>query len=217
MEKSYFKGKKAIFLGDSITHGVGASCTENIYHQYLKRSLALGEVINYGISGSRIAHQELNPNGGAFSLRYKDMDEDADLVVVYGGVNDFLHGTAAFGNFSDRTVDTFYGACHVLFSGLVKKYTEKTVVIMTPMHCAREIDPQNPRNTVTGKLLSEYVDAICEVARYYSLPLLDLYRFSGIAPHLDESKAAFAPDGLHPNDNGNKRIAQRLESFLLGL
>lgn len=218
MEKSHFKGKKFVFLGDSITRGeVGPSCPENVYHQYLKRSLELGETVNYGMNGSRIAHQELNPNGGAISLRYQAMDDDADFVVVCGGANDYQHGTADFGEFTDRTVDTFYGACHVLFGGLVRKYTDKTVVVMTPPHCEKENDPVHFRNEVTGKLLSEYVDAIIRVARYYALPVLDLYSLSGIAPHVEESKVKFAPDGLHPNDCGHQRIAQRLESFLLSL
>ena len=217
MDRSFFEGKKAVFLGDSITHGVGASCEENIYHAVLARSLKLGEVKNYGINGSRIAHQELNPNGGAFSLRYESMDDDADIVVVYGGVNDYLHGTAEFGTPADRTVNTFYGALHVLFSGLMRKYTDKTLIVMTPMHCLRENDPQDPRNAVTGKLLSDYVAAIREVAEYYSMPLLDLYKLSGIRPSVEENRAHFLPDGLHPCDAGNKRIAERLEGFLLSL
>lgn len=212
MERAYFKGKKAVFLGDSITFGVGTSCPENIYHQYLKRSLELGEVVNYGISGSRIAHQELNPNGGAFSLRYEAMDDDADFVFVLGGVNDFLHGTAHFGDFADRTVDTFCGACHVLFGGLAKKYFDKTIVIMTPMHTScQQINPN------THRPLEDYIDIIRKTAQYYSLPLLDLYKMSGIAPQIEESKSKYMPDGLHPSDDGNKRIAERLEGFLLSL
>ncbi|MBE6689330.1 MAG: SGNH/GDSL hydrolase family protein [Ruminococcaceae bacterium] len=218
MEKSYFKGKKFVFLGDSITYGqVGPSCPENIYHQYLKRNFELGEAVNYGINGSRIAHQELEQNGGAFSVRYTSMDNDADFAVVFGGINDFLHGTADFGEFDDRTVNTFYGACHVLLSGLVKKYIGKTVIVMTPPHCEREKDPIHRRNAVTGKTLSEYVDALISVARYYSVPVLDIYATSGIVPHVEENKIKFAPDGLHPNDPGHQKIAERLESFLLSL
>lgn len=217
MEKSCFKGKKAIFLGDSITFGVGTSCPENIYHQYLARSLELGETVNYGISGSRIAHQEPDQNGGAFSVRYETMDDDADFVFVFGGVNDFGHGIAHFGDFSDRTINTFYGACHVLFGGLAKKYVGKTVVVMTPLHYAREADPANSRNVTTRKQLIDYVEAIREVAQYYALPVLDLYKMSGIVPYIEENRALYMPDGLHPNDNGNKLIAQRLEGFLLSL
>ncbi|MBQ9921911.1 MAG: SGNH/GDSL hydrolase family protein, partial [Clostridia bacterium] len=96
MEKSYFKGKKAVFLGDSITYGqAGLKDSDRVYHQVLKRSLELREAVNYGINGSRIAHQELEQNGGAMCRRFATMDEDADIVVLLGGVNDFGHGTAA--------------------------------------------------------------------------------------------------------------------------
>ena len=47
---------------------------------------------------------------------------DADGVVVFGGTDDFGHGDAPIGTPSDRTYDTFYGACHVLFSKLIEKY-----------------------------------------------------------------------------------------------
>ena len=62
-----------------------------------------------------------------------------------------------------------------------------------------------------------YVDAIREVAAYYSLPVLDLYRVSGMATHLETQKIQFMPDGIHPNVQGHIRIAERLQSFLQSL
>ena len=43
---------------------------------------------NYGINGSRIASQP-GDKDTAMSVRYVQMDEDADLVIVFGGTNDF--------------------------------------------------------------------------------------------------------------------------------
>ncbi len=62
--------------------------------------------------------------------------------------------------------------------------------------------------------LKKYIDIIREVAEYYSLPVLDLYRESGIQPEIDEVRAAFMPDGLHPNAAGHKMIADKLKAFL---
>lgn len=44
------QGKKAIFLGDSITEGVGASCPKNRYVSVFAKMSGI-EVKNYGISG----------------------------------------------------------------------------------------------------------------------------------------------------------------------
>ncbi len=219
------EGLKINFLGDSITQGVGASSAETVYHAVLKKEAKLGEVRNYGISGTRFALQKGTPERpkddyvdiNSFSERFHMMDDDADVVVVFGGTNDYGHGDAPLGGFTDRTPDTFYGACHYLFGGLVKKYLGKPVVIMTPLHRTGEY-----KNTGTAKAqafgtLKEYVNIIREVAEYYSLPVLDLYASSGLQPEVEEIKEHFVPDGLHPNDNGNAVIASKLKSFLEAL
>ncbi|MBQ8526075.1 MAG: SGNH/GDSL hydrolase family protein [Clostridia bacterium] len=126
------KNLKINFLGDSITEGVGTSGKDKIYHALLKEELGLAEARNYGISGTRFALQKGTPHRpkndyvdvNSFSERFAQMDDDADVVVVFGGTNDYGHGDAPIGGFSDRTPDTFYGACHYLFSGLIKNISE---------------------------------------------------------------------------------------------
>ena len=55
------------------------------------------------------------------------------------------------------------------------------------------------------------------MAEYYSLPVLDLYASSGLQPEVPEIKEMYIPDGLHPNDNGNAVIADKLKIFLENL
>ena len=105
------------------------------------------------------------------------------------------------------------GACHYLFSGLVKKYPNARIVILTPLQTSYD---QNPSGN-TGKPLIDYVDTIIEVAAHYSLPVLDLYRTAGICPRIPEQLTRFMPDGLHPNDAGAYRVAERLTAFLNAL
>ena len=105
------------------------------------------------------------------------------------------------------------GACHFLFSELIKKYPTARIVVMTPLQTSYD---QNP-SANTGKPLIDYVDAIIEVAAHYSLPVLDLYRTAGICPRISEQLALYMPDGLHPNDAGAYRVAERLAAFLQAL
>ncbi len=215
------KNKKINFLGDSITEGVGASGVEHIYPSLLKVEAGLSTIRNYGISGTRIARQhkpsEIERFDRYFSSRVEGMNPDADIVVVFGGTNDYGHGDAPLGRFEDRTVDTFYGACHVLMKSLIEKYADGTVVFMTPLHRADEI--KAPREHIDGKekeadMLSTYVNIIKEVAAYYAIPVLDLYSVSGIQPCVPVIREKYCPDGLHPNDAGHKLIASRLKGFL---
>ncbi len=98
------KGLKIVFLGDSITQGVGADKTENRYTDVFQR-LSGATVSNHGISGTRIARQTTPYNEmfdkNDFVKRVDELDPDADIVVVFGGTNDFGHGDAPIGTFDD--------------------------------------------------------------------------------------------------------------------
>ena len=208
------KGKIVNFLGDSITEGVGASSPEHVYPYLIKEKYGLKAANNYGISGTRFAKQTTPSENPRFDLdfcsRVAEMDPDADIIVVFGGVNDYAHGDAPIGCFEDRTPDTFYGACHTLMRSLIEKYPFATIVFMTPLHTVVE-----PRNK-TGKPihLCEYVQAIRETAEYYSLPVLDLYAEAGMQPEISIQRQLMMPDGIHPNDVGAERIADRLAAFI---
>lgn len=211
------KNVSANFLGDSITEGCGTSGADKIYHAVLAKKAGMKIARNYGIGGTRIADQRdrsKDPDRNrSFCERFPSMDDDAQLIVVFGGTNDFGHGDAPIGFMSDRTPDTFYGACHFLMEGLIKKYPAATIVIMTPLHRCSEDRIINEHGVRTAQL-KEYVNIIKEVAEYYALPLLDLWSVSGIQPKVECNKKLYCPDGLHPNDLGHELMAQRLEGFL---
>ena len=59
-----------------------------------------------------------------------------------------------------------------------------------------------------------YVEIIREVAEFYSLPVLDLYKNSGLQPRLPVIQQMYMPDGLHPNDAGHRVLADQIVQFL---
>lgn len=208
------KGKKINFLGDSITEGVGCSESKTVYHQVMKEKYGLCEARNYGIGGTRLAKQ-VKPSENArhdldFPMRAVDMDRDADAIVVFGGTNDFGHGDAPIGTPSDRTPETFYGALHYLYTYLMTEFPSARIFVCTPLHRLTENNPD-----MKGKVLSDYADMIKEVARCYSLPVIDLYDIYGVQPKIDVQKEMYMPDGLHPNDNGHILLCERIANFIL--
>ena len=211
-------GKTVAFLGDSITEGVGASCVENRYTDVFAR--LTGDVaLNYGISGTRIARQKVVTEDlfdRDFNMRVEEMDASADVVVVFGGTNDFGHGDAPIGKFTDNTVYTFYGALHVLYRQLLERFPEKDIIVLTPLHRLSENVTINERG-IPCEPLKKYVEAIREVAEYYSLPVLDLWKMSGMQPSVDVIREKYMPDGLHPSDLGAAKIADKLRDFLISL
>ncbi len=213
------KDIKINFLGDSITEGAGASCVENRYVSRI--ALDYGAICrNYGIGGTRIARQtslsECASGDRDFGSRVDEMDADADVIVIFGGTNDYGHGDAPIGNFCDTTPDTFYGALHALYTSVINKYPDSLVVVLTPLHRVGENNPngENGRKSAPAAPLKTYCDAIKLVAEYYSIPVLDLYAASGIQPNLQILREKFTVDGLHPNDAGHKKIAKMIAEFI---
>ena len=116
--------------------------------------------------------------------------------------------------FESRNVYSSYGAMHLLCQKIIDKYPKAMIMFMTPLHRINEnseINEMGIRNVVS---LSEYVDIIKEVARYYSLPVLDLYAVSGIQHEIGVIRKTYMPDELHPNDAGAEIIAKCIMVFL---
>ena len=216
VRESHWKGKKIGFLGDSITQ----------YAEYVNSYAKLTgcTAMNYGVSATHMARKN-SSDTSAFERRYTSMPKSLDMVIVFGGTNDFGHtDTADFGEFSDgqkASKYTFYAGLHRLFAGLRTRYPKIPVVIMLPIHHGTEIDQKEyvinsdktiteGKNSKTGKTFREYVDAIREVAAYYSLIVLDAYSYSGLTPmtEIGADNRMFFKDGLHLNSAGGERLAR---------
>ena len=211
------KNLKIILLGDSITEGVGASEKKFCYAEVLAQETGM-QVLNYGVGGTRIARQERKsavPSWDEdFNTRARRMEKTADIVAVFGGTNDYGHGFAPVGTPDDQGEDTFYGAINSLFSYLRKTYPTSFLFVMTPLHRINEQRLTGDGYKPAMLPLKGYVDIIREVAEKYSIPVLDLYKNAGIYPDFEEHRVAYAPDGLHPNDRGHRKLALLVKNFL---
>lgn len=219
------KGFKVNFLGDSITEGTGVSdVINNCYQNRLAKMCGLSAVNTYAIGGTRLAHQ-IHPSEKprydlCFCGRAFDMDTTADMVIVYGGVNDYIHGDAPFGKIGETTPATYCGGVYFLMHYLRKNYGDKPIVFMTPARCflRKEVDDLIPSKHVRkisgGMPLVDYVDVILETAKQFQIPVLDLYRNLGIDPHDQAMFDTYTIDGLHFNDDGHALIANLLKTFI---
>ena len=208
---NHWLNKKANFLGDSITQGIG---TTKCYHEFVKERLNLSISRNYGIGGTIIANREDNN----FLSRYQTMDDDADLVVVFGGTNDFGHHTP-LGDIESTDDKTFYGSLKALCEGLINKYPGKTIIFITPLNRSCDKFPADgcsggQKQNNEGHTLEDYVKAIKEVVPMYSIPVYDLFSHSNLYPYNPTIISNYMPDGLHPNVNGHEVIARKISNFI---
>ncbi|MBQ9086877.1 MAG: SGNH/GDSL hydrolase family protein [Clostridia bacterium] len=221
------EGKSIAFLGDSITEGYGVSDrANNRYDNRLKRMCGLKAVYNYGIGGTRLAHQSTpsdNPRHDlCFCGRAYNITKEADVILVYGGVNDYLHGDAPIGQYGDKTPATFWGGVYFLMSFLRKTYSDKTLVFLAPAHCQRktysDLEPSDaPSKREDAMPLLNYVQIIQRQAQDFGIPVLSLYDSLGLDPKDPEIYRTYTVDGLHFNDEGHGVLANCIRDFLEAL
>lgn len=197
---SSYVGMRYCAIGDSTTAGYDATTD---YCLIVSNKLGM-KYLNLGISGTSIATRESQIK--EMCLRFKDIPKDADIITIMGGTND-AGSKVSIGSIDDRTSETFYGACHLLFGGVKSMHIGKKIGVITPL----------PRVTTTDGIMEKYCKVIKEVASYYELPLLDLLNFPEINPNIGDNKIKYMPDGLHPNNEGYKKIAQKVEEFIKSL
>lgn len=207
------RGKKIVFLGDSITQGAGATNEENVYLEVCAKKLG-AKAVNFGVGGTRIAPQ-ITPSEEAFCdeyflLRAKKMDKDADLVVVFGGTNDFGHGDAPFGRIGDKDPATFCGAYDALIEYLMATYGKEKLIIVYPLRRRNETATNGDGSKAEGsKPLAEYHDAEKAIAEKCGLKSVDFWNDGDLNPNTPDGNENFA-DGLHPNDIGHRLLGEKL-------
>lgn len=203
------------FLGDSITEGHGTSAPDKRFPDIVGKRLGV-TVRNYGIGGSRIARQK-NPNPAEradedFNMRAMRMERDADLVIVFGGTNDFGHSDASLGKAGDTDVHTFYGAVTTLIEYLIDKYGKDKLCFILPLHRSNEDNPRGDGfKPQPVAVLATYVAIMKELLTKYGI---DTLSFENEIPF--ERLGELTTDGLHPNDAGHRILADGICRYIEG-
>lgn len=197
-----FFGKVANFLGDSQTDDAG-NYKSVFFYDWLKDILGLSATNNYGYSGTTI--MPIQGQTRSFLERYTSMSDDADLIVVWGGTNDYHYGHA-LGEVDDTANTTFCGALNNLCKGLIAKYPQKSILFVTP----------TPRGNIASAVATqkEYADAIIDVCAKYCIPVFDAFRKCNM-PIIEDSARRYTVDGLHLNDLGHEILGKSMANFIL--
>ena len=191
-------------LGDSVTRGGGCPT----YVPALQEILGVKNCRNYGKSGSTICAAREDPL--PFVERYSSMDDDADIILVFGGFNDFAW-CSDLGDIDSTDPFTFYGALNTLVVGLQEKYPDAYIFFVTPykrydLTLGQVFD--DLRESKHGYSYSDLNDAIKAVGQKHSIHVLDLFDLLEI----DENSTT---DGLHPTEDfANNVLAPTIAQFI---
>jgi len=198
------KGKKLNYLGDSITYG-GAYTPFTTYLTNVYDCIAR----NYGIAGSTIQYDaDRNP----MSVRYADMDDDAEIVACMGGTNDYWNNLP-LGQMGDTTYNTYYGALDVLIQGMIAKYPTAFFYMVTPPHGYNGGNFDGEAKSNAGSM-QDIANAVKEVSAKYGVPVLDVFNEGGLYPKIQEQYDAYYADGVHLNNAGQQKLAQMHYKFI---
>ena len=195
--------KKANFLGDSIM--------EAGLYDVIGNHLGLSVIRDYAVGGTGIVGGSVNQEGNHFIDRYTNMSEDADLIVVYGGiVNDYALDTSTpFGSIDDISRNTFCGGFYELMVGIINLHPTKTVVYVSSIHKTSDDVP----NENTGKTLSEYRDATQKICDKLGIPFINGFSL-GLNPNISKHREELFSDVTHPNTLGTSILGKNIASRL---
>ena len=224
--------KKILCIGDSIT---ALGTWVNVFKSIVKPSI----IYNRGVSGTTIAGTSPNTFCNRAELPKNDIENNysagfptsADLIIVYGGVNDWGAAGAVndFGDINGEVNKTSYcGAIKYLFKKLKSDYPNSRIVTIinynvyggtTLFNNFREINYTDDDETKSftfvehnGKTGNDYRNAMIEIAKQYGIPSIDLRNVGFSFWNMqDREKYSYYQseqyDGLHPSENGATLIA----------
>lgn len=191
------------FLGDSITAG---SHTDKRYYQFMTDKYYF-KADGKGLSGSNIGG--IGSSGQAsFIDRVASINENTDLVFVFGGVNDFGQNKGDFTRFKIGV--------RTLIEKLIDRFPTKQIVFSSPIRNGGYFSTSTNK---FGNTLEEFVAEMEMACGEYNIPyfssfeaeyLKDMLLYNengGYASSFDFHNPEYYGDGVHPNRLGHELMS----------
>jgi lysophospholipase L1-like esterase len=185
-------GTEVVCVGDSITYGQGVvtSRKTDTYTAILSE-LTGYTVKNYGIPNHTLLSTGNYPYTGT-ELYTNSLAEEADIYVIMLGSND---SKPEFWN-----KEQFILEYTEFIRGYLDLDSAPTVYVMIPPRVYVEQDGGNCDDTTIG---GELTEAINQISAELGIEVIDIYTLTTDHPE-------WFGDGLHPNAEGNRAIAEEI-------
>lgn len=200
-------------FGDSITAGIGSTGNDKSYAYILNGIFGFSAFNNRGVSGTSFVKQ--NADNGIIYTRTSDLSGYTGIITVMGGTNDYGNSVGSpLGDvdtilgmaYTDLTApSTTYDAEYTFAEAF--RYTIENLIVNNPNAVIYVLSPINRVNEDVvndqGKTLDDYRECEKKICHALGITYIDM-RECGISIFNDNTLLG---DGLHPNDNGYKRMA----------
>lgn len=202
-ERADKRRRRIACIGDSITFGAGVMRTRkaDAWTFLLEKSLGKDfQVLNYGVSGATLQREGDSPYRKVGYLK-RLKNAQPELIVLMLGTND----TKPFNWDEER----FAREYEQLVQELKDKHWPHRLILMVPPKAF----PEEQSGVVAFDIQN---DPICDSIRplvfslgeKFDLQVIDLYA-------LTEDHPEYYGDGVHPNELGNRVIAERLQKQII--
>ena len=177
-----WEGKKWVAFGDSLTdESINA---DKKYYRYIEEKTGITVVV-MGAGGT--GYYKGYDSGAAYGQRMASVPADADVITIFGSVNDWHTKSAgvAMGNASDTVeAGTLAGYINECIDVAIEKAPYAQIALVTPMDYKGL-----PSDTLEG-----IANIIKAVAAYRQIKCLDLYHESGFRVRNPVFAAVYATD-----------------------
>lgn len=166
-ETGAWEGVKWVAFGDSLTDGSINADTK--YHKLIAESTGI-KVVDMGVGGT--GYWRTNESGTAFYQRMATVPADADIITIFGSVNDWRTRTSSveIGAATDTIESgTLAGYINKCIDVAIEKAPYAQIALITPMDY----------HGIPDDTMEDIANIIMAVAKYHKIKCLDLYHESG--------------------------------------
>jgi lysophospholipase L1-like esterase len=179
-----WEGKTISVVGDSISTGSYPGILANMTGATIQ---------NLSVSGTLLA--------GGLTGKISAVAEDAALVIVFGGTNDYWHKNVNIGAEDSTDAATFVGALRYIKNALETNHPNAEYLFVFPPD---QTFGGNPSGTNFGKgSLDDFRAAFLHFCQTNDLHYVDL-------GETEFDPAIHSGDGVHPNAAGHQIIAEAI-------
>lgn len=210
LKENYLSGKKIWIYGDSMSDESASSSVQTMQPNWVSHFRDMlpadANIVNRSLAGRFVS----GANGVA-NIMQQDANIDADIVIIFAGVNDFRH-SRTLGTLSDADWSTFGGALKTISAQLQTKCPKANVFVISPLKNYETNYPSEHNVNMPCILYREMERAWASQNGYtyidgYSAPMLN--------PTNGVMKSLYQKDGLHVNIAYTPLLAEFIYSHVV--